>query len=360
MKILHIGVFDRNIGDSIALDNLQRSFTKYVPNVTFHNQNIENFWAFKNNIKMCCEYFDQVCPNFDAIVVGGGGLLEYAGYKDHETKYKLPFNEEIFRHITIPVYFYGLGVNVFRGGVEYSEVAKNSLQETINNSAAFTVRNDGSFTKLNDWIKVNTSKVEVVPDPGLLHLDRFGVEDKNTVSIGAVQPAFNASAGINKHRFNGNDNIEFLKKLFKDFVYYPHTGKDFDKLGNQPIISQNKFNSTYKLTKHLDDFLVKYKLIDYVVAMRGHGQMITIGMNIPGIYLSTQDKVRDFSIENGFEDYNVDILEDDWRNKLQEKITKLTEPGSSYLKQWYDIRHSFVDQCHKIDHQFFKTYFNAV
>ena len=63
MKVLHIGVFDRNIGDSIALDNLQRSFAKYVPGVEFYNQNLEYFWNNRNNIKMCCDFFNQILLN---------------------------------------------------------------------------------------------------------------------------------------------------------------------------------------------------------------------------------------------------------------------------------------------------------
>lgn len=360
MKILHIGVFDRNIGDSIALANLQRSFSKYLPNVEFTNYNIERFWGFKNNVQKSIEVFKNYCPKFDTIVVGGGGLLEYGGYDNFGTHYKLPFNQEVFDNISIPVYFYGVGVNIFRGGVEYSPAAKISLQDTINNSVAFTVRNDGSFTKLNNWIGINTDKVEVVPDPGLLHLGRFGIKDKTSVSVGGIQPAFNSSGGINKNRFNGEDNINFLRTFFKEYVYYPHTNKDFSRLGKIGVVSEKDFSSTYRQTKNLDMFLGLYSKVDYVVAMRGHGQMITVGMNVPGIYLSTQDKVRDFSIENGFEDYNVDILENDWRYKLQEKIAKLTEPGSPYLKQWYEIRHSFINRCHKIDHEFFKKYFNAV
>lgn len=360
MDILHIGVFDRNIGDSIALDNLQRSFKKYVPNVSFHNQNIENFWAQNNDIKMCCDYFDQISSKFDAVVVGGGGLIEYAGYKTKRTHYKLPFNRQIIKHCKIPIYFYGVGVNIFRGGIDYSDNAKQALQETINESVAFTVRNDGSYNKLKDWIKLDVDKVEVVPDPGLLHLDRFNVQDKDSVTKGAIQPAFNFSAGINKRRFNSDSNLDFIKQFFKDYIYFPHTVRDFNKLGKQGIISEKEFNEKYKYTVNLDDFLQKYTNIDYVVAMRGHGQMITIGMNIPGIYLSTQDKVRDFSIENGFGDYNVDILEDDWKQKLEHKVKSLTQPNSTYLKEWYEIRHEFIKKCHETDKQFFKKYFNAV
>ena len=83
--------------------------------------------------------------------------------------------------------------------------------------------------------------------------------------------------------------------------------------------------------------------------MRGHGQMITMGMNIPGIYLSSQDKVRDFSLLNGFIDYDVDMREEHWPEMLEECIAKMTEPNSKYLENWYDIRDEFINDCHKVD-----------
>ena len=91
--------------------------------------------------------------------------------------------------------------------------------------------------------------------------------------------------------------------------------------------------------------------------MRGHGQLMSIGRNIPGIYFSTQDKVRDFSLLNGFENYNVDIEEDNWYEKLEDKFQRILK-DSSYIKEWYEIREenmpkwrdqfkSFVLECKK-------------
>ena len=80
-----------------------------------------------------------------------------------------------------------------------------------------------------------------------------------------------------------------------------------------------------------------------------NGQMISIGLNIPGIYLSTQDKVRDFSVNNGFKNYDVDIREPNWFETLKLKRKLLTEKDSTYLKEWYEIRDKFIADCHTID-----------
>lgn len=348
MKIVHIGVYDRNIGDNIAISNLQRSLHYYVPNVEILGFDLQHLWNKRNSLTYYrALYNDWVNKGIDAIVVGGGGLIEYGGYETYHSGWKLPFWEESLNFTKIPIFFYGVGVNIFRGGIEYSSKAKEALQSTIDHSKAFGIRNDGSYNKLKDWIGVNTDKVDIVPDPGLLHLDRFGIERKNSVTALGLQPAINQSRGINNNRFLTDDNLNTIKEHFKDTLSYPHTIKDF-QFGD-PIISLGKFKEKYKTFENLDLFLKKYTHIDHIVAMRGHGQMITIGLNIPGIYLSTQDKVRDFSYENGFENYNVDITEDDWYEKLKNKYNLLIQKDSTYLKEWYEIRDKFIAKCHETD-----------
>jgi polysaccharide pyruvyl transferase WcaK-like protein len=348
MKIIHIGVYDRNIGDNIAIANLQRSLHYYVPNVEILGFDLQHLWEKRNSIEYYrALYNDWISKGIDAIVVGGGGLIEYGGYETFHSGWKLPFWEESLKFTKIPILFYGVGVNIFRGGIDYSPKAKKALQHTINHSKAFGIRNDGSYNKLKDWIGLDTSKVDIVPDPGLLHLDRFGIERKSTVSALGFQPAINQGQGINRERFLTDGNLDIIKNHFKDTLTYPNTIKDF-QFGN-PVISSSSFVEKYKMFENLDLFLKKYTHIDHIVAMRGHGQMITIGLNIPGIYLSTQDKVRDFSYQNGFENYNVDITEDNWYEKLKEKCSLLAQKNSNYLNEWYEIRDKFILKCHETD-----------
>lgn len=359
MNILHLGVYDRNIGDNIATANIEQSLSQYIGNINVSRVSLETFWKYGNSKEFVRKVYNDHVDNIDCILVGGGGLLEHAGYEKKESGWKLPFWEETLKFIKKPVFFYGVGVNCFRGGLDYSEEAITALSDTINHAESFSVRNDGSYNKLKNWIKLDSdtlSKVEVVPDPGLLHGDYFGIKRKDSVSKLGFQPALNFSQAINNNRFGNEQTFKKVKSKFKNEVVYPHTAKDF--MFGDPIMSVREFENYYKKTENLDDYLAKYSKIDFVVAMRGHGQMITIGMNIPGIYLSTQDKVRDFSIENGFKDYNVDILENDWEEKLDDCIARMKAPNSKYLKRWYEIRDEFVTRCHQVDKEWVEKNFN--
>ena len=95
-----------------------------------------------------------------------------------------------------------------------------------------------------------------------------------------------------------------------------------------------------------NELIKTYLNFDSTVALRGHGQLVSIGLNIPGIYLSTQDKVRDFSMLNGFEDYNVDVEDDNWFEKLKTLHNKLLT-DKLYLLKWYETREKNIDKWHK-------------
>lgn len=354
MKILQIGAYNRNIGDTAALLNIRKSWDKITPGISWGSLDIGEFWRVGNNVNAVKQYFRSLEGQVDKIIVGGGGLLEYGGYEKMNTHYKLPFNEEILKSFNIPVYFHGVGVNIFRGGIDYSDNAKKALQETIDNSAQFSVRNDGSYEKLRDWIGLDVSKVKIVPDPGLLHLEHVGIETKNTLLVPGIQPAFNSSSGINIKRFINEDNIRYIKEFTKSMKCIPHTEKDFNTLG-KPVMSQTEFVTKLVKVDGFNKFLEYYKEIDFTIAMRGHGQLMSIGMNLPGIYFTTQDKVRDFSLLNGFEDYNVDIQEKDWRTKLSKKIEAMKIPNSSYVEKWYEIRNTKMSEWYEQDTTFIKT-----
>ena len=88
MRIAHIGSFNRNLGDNIAILNVQKQFDKLIPNIDWVNLDIlEIFWSRNNNIDFVINFFKD--NKFDAIVVGGGGLIEYRGYEKHQTHFKL-------------------------------------------------------------------------------------------------------------------------------------------------------------------------------------------------------------------------------------------------------------------------------
>jgi polysaccharide pyruvyl transferase WcaK-like protein len=334
MRIAHIGSYGRNLGDNIALLNVRLEFEKFIDNIDWVSLDIaDTFWSISNNIDSTIEILNK---GYDCIIVGGGGLIEYINYSKHETNYKLPFNKKVLTSLNCPVFFVSLGINYFRGSEGFSDAAKESLQETIRYSSAFSLRNDGSLGILKD---LGLRGSEETPDPGLIF--SFRKERPPKLTNNYIQPAFNNKPEQNEGRYKNGENIGALVKFAEDnnLKCMPHTPKDFMYFTDY-LFSKREMRNKLNFENSLD--LVKtYLLIDSVVAMRGHGQLISIGLNVPGIYLSTQDKVRDFSLLNGFADYNVDINEEGWEETLRYKHSRLLS-DEEYLDKWYKIRDNRV------------------
>lgn len=351
MKAVHIGAFDANLGDSIALHNVKKSISQINSEISWQNISIREFWNNKNSFKFTVDRINKCKP--DLVVVGGGGLIECSIFGVHETGYKLPFNKAVLDALSIPVIFYGIGVNEFRGGPNYNEKAKKHIQEIVDNSAAFSVRNDGSLNKLKTFVEINTDKVQVVPDPGLLFHEHYHIKRKHKLETIAIQPAFNGNPKINENRFLGK--LKDFKKIVSKYDYIPHVKKDFNKVGKNSLLNTSKWDSIIKYSNVVDSLAV-YKNIDGVIAMRGHGQLVSIGANIPGLYFSTQDKVLDFSKDNGFKEYNIDVTDENWDKKLITKIEDLKTNRLDFLNQWYGIRDKKMKEWYKLNNQFLEKY----
>ena len=115
-KILHLGAFDRNVGDNIALINAQKLWKNYTnESIVFENFDIGNFWKSNNNISNSKKIFEKISREYDCILVGGGGLIECQDH--HATGWKLPFNKSTIQSIKIPLFFQGVGVGILLAGI---------------------------------------------------------------------------------------------------------------------------------------------------------------------------------------------------------------------------------------------------
>ena len=77
--------------------------------------------------------------------------------------------------------------------------------------------------------------------------------------------------------------------------------------------------------------------------MRGHGLYICVGLNIPCVALSTQDKVSGFARACGLDDYLVDVADGgDYMSQLKKSVNELNH-SKEFRNQWYTRRTKCVD-----------------
>lgn len=331
MKICHLGSYDKNIGDNVALYNVRKWFEDKIE-IEWESCDLNQFYSINNEIKKTIEKIKILNENCDGFFIGGGGLIEGGIWNKTDTGWKLPFNEEILSWITKPIFCIGLGVNHFRGLPELTERGWHNLHSLIEKSSVFSVRNDGSFEILK---KQGLNNIYEIPDPGLIY-KTFKQRIENPLE-GFFQPAMNLTPAINIHRKLTRDNMAFLENLSlkHNLISLPHTLKDFNFFHKLESFYEKEELSKALLDSKMKEILKCYSIKDYGVVMRGHGQLISCGMNVPAIYFSTQDKVLGFSMKNGYKNYTVDTQQDNWKEKLDNKIYRL-KTDKDYLSKWYE------------------------
>jgi len=329
--------YHTNVGDNITIKNIRNFINSKVnEKITWIEVDINEFYANNNNESYCKDKFSDISKTSDILIIGGGGLLEGGFPNKLNTPNKIPITSSNVKYIKIPYIGIGIGINYFRGVRKMNSEQVENMKFIVENSNMFSFRNDGSCEIASKLI--GREMVEI-PDPGLIH-EYEKNEIKDVRKIG-MQLAWNKSNAVKKGRFPRQNDVEKLLKIISahNMDVIPHTGKDYefakiakyslDKLEFEKYISYHKFN---KLVKTYEDY-------DAIIAMRGHSQLISIGLNIPSIYFSTQDKVGDFSIKHGFHDFAVDIKDDKWDNKLVSCIEKL-KGDISYVDKWHAIRNA--------------------
>ena len=353
VKIAQLASYDVNVGDNIAIYNIRRVMEKLVDQpIEWTNLQISQFHEIRNDVKKSSEILKSISDNNDMLIVGGGGLIEGDSGK-FGTKWKLPFNEETLAKIDIPIVCFAAGINYFRNWPGISDEGIENIKLFANKCSLFSLRNDGSVDLFKEF---SDQPVEEVPDPGLVFDDLLQIPKREEINRGFLQTAWNNKTQQMEGRGFSEKNIARMIQTSEQhgLPNFPHTSKDYRFPNVSTVFSLDAFNEGVRYKRFLN-IISAYSKFNYSVAMRGHGQMIAIGVNLPSIYLSTQDKVRDFSYRNGFTDYNVDIVEAEWHAKLNEKITRL-KTDKEYLQNWYEIRDKvvvqytkdFYDFCHKI------------
>jgi polysaccharide pyruvyl transferase WcaK-like protein len=327
MKICHLASYDKNIGDNAAIYNIRQWFTDKA-NIEWISYDLNNFYEKNNNIKASIGILEKLNNSCDAFVIGGGGLIEGGIFNNTDTLWKLPFNKQTLE---------------YRGLPKLSNQGISNLLSLIDKSTLFSVRNDGSYEILKNVGIVTPFEI---PDPGLIF--KTQKNKKTKIEQGFFQPAMNLTPKINLHRKLNQENMNFLEKLCieNDLISMPHTPKDFKFFRNVENYHNKDELKGLLLESGYSGSLRCYMERDFGVVMRGHGQLISSGLNVPCINLSTQDKVLGFAMKNGYQRYTVDTQISNWKKSLSSKIKRLKK-SDEYLSDWYEINEKNIKKFHR-------------
>lgn len=316
MKVLHAYCLNYNIGDyalGIGVKNLLRHFFKID---LIGNTNIQG------------RYFDEfyirevVNKRYDLLVIGGGGVIHGAHWPNG---WFWLIEKDLIRTIRIPFIVYGVGNNYFQDEPPMPDRAVIHLMETFGRAAFFSVRNDGSRERL--LASTGIDAVEV-PDPGFhVPLNTNYVPRAEApyvlIQLANDKPQYRFKSSINRERFvHSMKNItRRLSRKYK-VIFAPHVFDDVEISHEiaRDIENCEVWDFGYFAFDHSQEAVGYYKYAEFVLAMRGHGQILPISFNTPVISLQNHPKHIGLMKKLNLLEYNVNILEVDFEERLNHLI----------------------------------------
>ncbi|WP_139956342.1 polysaccharide pyruvyl transferase family protein [Flavicella sediminum] len=343
MRILHTYCLNFNIGDyalGIGVKNLLRE-----------NLNVDYIAETNIQGREFTEYYinEVVNKKYDLLVIGGGGIIHGAHWPNG---WFWLIDKELIKQIKIPFIVYGVGYNywVEEGGIPQRGI--DHLNETIKHAAYFSVRNDGSAKRILDQTGI---AAPVIPDPGF-HID-LNTEYKNFENVPYVivqianDKPLSRFGSIDRQKNFISDMIEVTKDLSKRYkvVYAPHVPDDVAI--SQEIVKDIDNAEVWDFAQfafdHSEMAVGYYKYAEFAIAMRGHGQIVPIGFDVPVIALENHPKHRGLMEELDFLDFNVKVNQDNFKDELFSKIEKLEKEKDMIIEKCKEINLKLIDTSNK-------------
>ena len=292
-------------------------------------------------------YINEVVnKRYDLLVIGGGGIIH--GRHWPQGWFWL-IEKDLISSIRIPFIVYGAGYNYFTGEDEIPERGIKHLTETIKHASYFAVRNDGSKARFK---QATGLEARMVPDPGFhVPLGRDWGE-KVGKSFVAVQVANDKSELRYESTEQRNGFITQLRQVITqiarnyEVLLIPHV---FDDISLSRQIAEGISNvqvlpfREYAFDR-CGEVMRYYRDARFVLAMRGHGQIIPLGFRTPVFSFSTHDKLRGMAASLGLNEFHVDMCSPHFSTQLLDRIAWLE---SDYA----NIKNRICDAMQIIDNQ---------
>ncbi|KKP66668.1 MAG: hypothetical protein UR68_C0021G0003 [Candidatus Roizmanbacteria bacterium GW2011_GWA2_35_19] len=318
MKVLHTYCLNYNVGDyALGIG---------VKNIFRHLYNISFFAEVNLQGHIFDDYFiNLINKKYDLLIIGGGGII-HGSHWPHGWFWLI--NKENIKKIKIPFIVYSAGYNYFKNEKGIPKRGIVHLKETQKQADFFSVRNDGSYERLLSQTGI---KANVIADPAFwITLGRKFSSDLNKKYV-IVQLADDKSISRFKSTKKRDDFIEvminILMKLSLSYliVFVPHVYEDLEisKKISSAIKNSIVLNFGEYAFDRSDEYIGIYKNSEFVLAMRGHGQIIPLSFGIPVISLENHYKHFGLMKEYGLEKYNVNILDKFFKVKLEDRISLL-------------------------------------
>lgn len=339
MRILHSYCLNYNVGDYALGFGVKNALREFMSPTLIAQTNLQG--------REFNEYYinEVVNKRFDLLVIGGGGIIHGAHWPQG---WFWLIEPDLISSIKIPFIIYGAGYNYFEDEAGIPQRGIDHLHTTVEHAAYFSVRNDGSFNRLQ---AATGLKANVIPDPGFhVPLSReWG--DKLDREFVVLQLADDKS----DHRFGSHERkteiVAQLQRIIRELaeryevIVIPHVLDDvaISESVVEGIQNAQVLNFGEYAFDQCESVMKYYRDAKFVLAMRGHGQIVPIGFGTPAITFSTHAKIRGMMEGIGMANFHIN-MDGDFESSLRSSIQTLENSYGEVRQQIAGINQQLLAQ----------------
>ncbi len=360
-RLIHLANFhSTNIGNGALASGLESTLEK---DVSFPVQWQREAWDDYTFRKLD---FDEAFVNkvnaSDGLVVGGAVTFNGRDYNDRTgTRFDLPF--ELWDSIRKPVVFYGLSYRHWPGQTyHHADKLKKTIEKILaSKNMVLALRNDGTKQWLKGITGIYSEDILEVPDSAVFVRAAAAEYPEIVEGVRNVMVSFNDEDASYRYAGNGHTReavvesiVSALEKLAERFplniILCPHYFDDFRMMSafieriKPRLAHQNMVATGLCRVKDTSYFYGRYMKADLAISMRVHSMSPCIGLGVPMVALTTQDRMSDFIARLGLRGQAVDAFEADAASKLYDKALHTLEHGAEVRQQFARARADLREQ----------------
>ena len=265
------------------------------------------------------------------VIIGGGGLFLKDTNPNAISGWTWPCPVESLEKIKVPIYVMAVGDNRFRGQEEFDPCFTESVNTLVEKSSFFGLRNHGSIEAVRGYLREDLrDKVTYQPcaTTVLSKMYQLPLRDAKKPFI-----ALNCAYDRSELRYQGKqDEVMFaiarvLKKLSERYRIKCYIHCKPDEIACQYLDAlEVPYEKTYLVEQMpKEEYLRAFTEPELVLAIRGHAQMIPFGCGTPVVSMISHDKLKWFLEDIGHPEWGVEVLDEQFEEKLLEKSLYMLE-----------------------------------
>jgi polysaccharide pyruvyl transferase WcaK-like protein len=351
MKRLRLFHFDvktySNYGDTLLFEAVKQTFNGFCGGKCF---DIYDSRPLRDPVGP--RLVDYINDNFDAVVIGGGGLFLRGSHAKPRSGWQWNISLDQLRRLNKPLVIFSVGNNRFIDQADFAEPFSEHVNLTLEKSVFFGLRNTGSVETIKGYIsQSNRDRVEFQPCTTTISsylfpdLAKAEVDPARRLGLQMLIGKRQASAGFEAKTIY-RDVFDVVQRLqgegwLVDSV--PHSRDDKYSLD----VAFEEQQLQMREVKLFGNREVLYKGLEYLADLpyflgtRGHAQMVPFGMGSIPVSLLVHHKNRYFASDIGHPEWAVDPREDGFADRLYAVLHEVEERRSELRAELAEVRQRF-------------------